>query len=166
MQFWHNSTFENDLNSYYYKLAFTTHTHKHCITHFILYITLMIIYKMNCQKWLKTPPMCITCFCYRFTASSGTVGKAGREVKSDLALIRLKARYRTIDILPMYLYQDLIQVGLHYKNRHESALPQRRKRLLTYTHMDKNEATFVISNRLLDLQLKRSSRMTKNSTMI
>lgn len=44
-----------------------------------------------------------------FTCSSGTVGKNGKENKSDLPLIRLKARYQTVHILPMDMYQDLIK---------------------------------------------------------
>ncbi|KAK7478507.1 hypothetical protein BaRGS_00030266, partial [Batillaria attramentaria] len=42
-----------------------------------------------------------------FSASSGTVGKAGKsENKSELPLIRMKVRHQTVHILPMHLYQD------------------------------------------------------------
>ncbi|XP_069121629.1 ras GTPase-activating protein nGAP-like isoform X3 [Argopecten irradians] len=41
-----------------------------------------------------------------YTTSSGTVGKIGKENKSELPLVRLKARFHVVDILPMELYQD------------------------------------------------------------
>ncbi|XP_064648942.1 ras GTPase-activating protein nGAP-like isoform X4 [Lineus longissimus] len=43
-----------------------------------------------------------------YTASSGLVGK-GKENKGELPLIRIKARFQTVNILPMEMYQDLIQ---------------------------------------------------------
>lgn len=45
-----------------------------------------------------------------FTASSGTVGKTGKENKGDLPLVRLRLRYQTVHILPKDLYQDFTQV--------------------------------------------------------
>ncbi|XP_033727185.1 disabled homolog 2-interacting protein-like isoform X4 [Pecten maximus] len=44
-----------------------------------------------------------------YTTSSGTVGKIGKENKSELPLVRLKARFHVVDILPMELYQDFTQ---------------------------------------------------------
>ncbi|PVD22436.1 hypothetical protein C0Q70_18248 [Pomacea canaliculata] len=44
-----------------------------------------------------------------FSANSGTVGKAGKETKSDLPLIRMKVRHQTVNILPLDLYQDFIK---------------------------------------------------------
>ncbi|XP_056010607.1 disabled homolog 2-interacting protein-like isoform X9 [Ostrea edulis] len=44
-----------------------------------------------------------------FTASSGTVGKTGKENKGDLPLVRLRLRYQTVHILPKDLYQDFTQ---------------------------------------------------------
>ncbi|XP_052719192.1 disabled homolog 2-interacting protein-like isoform X8 [Crassostrea angulata] len=44
-----------------------------------------------------------------FTASSGTVGKTGKESKGDLPLVRLRLRYQTVHILPKDLYQDFTQ---------------------------------------------------------
>ncbi|XP_062571826.1 ras GTPase-activating protein nGAP-like isoform X9 [Saccostrea cucullata] len=44
-----------------------------------------------------------------FTASSGTVGKTGKESKNELPLIRLRLRYQTVHILPKDLYQDFTQ---------------------------------------------------------
>ena len=46
-----------------------------------------------------------------YTASSPFVGKAGKESKGDMPLIRIKARYQTVNILPMDLYQDLTDVS-------------------------------------------------------
>ncbi|XP_050417640.1 ras GTPase-activating protein nGAP isoform X4 [Patella vulgata] len=43
-----------------------------------------------------------------YTAMSGTVGKAGKDTKTDLPIIRLKARYQTVHILPLDLYSDFI----------------------------------------------------------
>ncbi|XP_064615899.1 ras GTPase-activating protein nGAP-like isoform X3 [Liolophura sinensis] len=43
-----------------------------------------------------------------FVTSSGTVGKAGKESKTELPLIRVKAKYQSVQILPMDLYKDLI----------------------------------------------------------
>lgn len=45
-----------------------------------------------------------------FTASSGTVGKTGKESKGELPLVRLRLRYQTVHILPKDLYQDFTQV--------------------------------------------------------
>ncbi|KAK3087161.1 hypothetical protein FSP39_002478, partial [Pinctada imbricata] len=42
-----------------------------------------------------------------FTTSSGTVGKTGKENKSELPLIRLKLRYHPIQILPLEYYNKL-----------------------------------------------------------
>ncbi|KAL4218593.1 DAB2 interacting protein [Mactra antiquata] len=42
-----------------------------------------------------------------FSTSSGTVGKGGKEIKTDLPLIRLKVRHQTVQILPVELYKDL-----------------------------------------------------------
>ena len=50
---------------------------------------------------------------YRYTASSAVVGKAGKECKGELPLIRIRARYQTVQILPMDTYHDLIQVTYH-----------------------------------------------------
>ncbi|ESO98887.1 hypothetical protein LOTGIDRAFT_114108, partial [Lottia gigantea] len=44
-----------------------------------------------------------------YTAASGTVGKAGKDSKNDLPIIRLKARYQTVHILPINLYSEFIQ---------------------------------------------------------
>ncbi|XP_070176912.1 ras GTPase-activating protein nGAP-like isoform X3 [Littorina saxatilis] len=41
-----------------------------------------------------------------FNASSGTVGKSGKDNKGELPLIRMKVRHQTVNILPMDLYQD------------------------------------------------------------
>ncbi|XP_055897113.1 ras/Rap GTPase-activating protein SynGAP-like isoform X7 [Biomphalaria glabrata] len=43
------------------------------------------------------------------TCSSGTVGKAGKETKSELPIIRIKARKQTVDILPLDAYQSFIK---------------------------------------------------------
>ncbi|CAG5129548.1 unnamed protein product, partial [Candidula unifasciata] len=43
------------------------------------------------------------------TCNSGTVGKAGKETKNDLPIIRLKARRQTVDILPLEAYQSFIK---------------------------------------------------------
>lgn len=48
--------------------------------------------------------------CRRYTASSAVVGKYGKENKGELPLLRIKARYQTVHILPMDTYHDLIQV--------------------------------------------------------
>lgn len=47
-----------------------------------------------------------------FTASSGTVGKTGKESKGELPLVRLRLRYQTVHILPKDLYQDFTQVQI------------------------------------------------------
>ncbi|XP_078324419.1 ras GTPase-activating protein nGAP-like isoform X8 [Crassostrea virginica] len=44
-----------------------------------------------------------------FTASSGTVGKTGKESKGELPLVRCRLRYQTVHILPKDLYQDFTQ---------------------------------------------------------
>ena len=49
----------------------------------------------------------------RFNVSSGTVGKAGKETKGELPLIRMKVRHQTVNILPMDLYQDFIKVRVN-----------------------------------------------------
>ena len=46
-----------------------------------------------------------------YPASSATVGKAGRDTKNDLPLLRIKARYQTVSILPMDAYSKLTQVS-------------------------------------------------------
>ena len=46
-----------------------------------------------------------------YPASSATVGKAGRDSKTELPLIRIKARYQTVSILPMDAYSKLSQVS-------------------------------------------------------
>ena len=48
----------------------------------------------------------------RFNGHSGTVGKAGKDSKGELPLIRMKVRHQTVNILPMDLYQDFTKVGL------------------------------------------------------
>ena len=55
---------------------------------------------------------CVICTFHprRFNVSSGTVGKAGKETKGELPLIRMKVRHQTVNILPMDLYQDFIKV--------------------------------------------------------
>ena len=50
---------------------------------------------------------------YRITCNSGTVGKAGKEQKSDLPIIRVKSRRQTVEILPLDAYQSFIQVPSH-----------------------------------------------------
>ncbi|XP_052790758.1 disabled homolog 2-interacting protein-like isoform X4 [Mya arenaria] len=42
-----------------------------------------------------------------FTTSSGTVGKGGKENKTDLPLIRLKVRHQTVQILPKHMYNEM-----------------------------------------------------------
>ncbi|XP_052223536.1 disabled homolog 2-interacting protein-like isoform X5 [Dreissena polymorpha] len=50
-----------------------------------------------------------------FNTSSGTVGKGGKENKTDLPLIRLKVRHQNVEILPVRLYSDLSQyIGDNY----------------------------------------------------
>ena len=58
---------------------------------------------------------CVICTFHprRFNVSSGTVGKAGKETKGELPLIRMKVRHQTVNILPMDLYQDFIKVRVN-----------------------------------------------------
>jgi hypothetical protein len=42
---------------------------------------------------------------------SGTVGRVGKENKSENPLIRIRARYHTVDILPVEMYQDFSNVS-------------------------------------------------------
>lgn len=42
-----------------------------------------------------------------YNSTSGTVGRVGKENKSENPLIRIKARYHTVQILPVDMYQDL-----------------------------------------------------------
>ncbi|XP_052091423.1 disabled homolog 2-interacting protein-like isoform X6 [Mytilus californianus] len=44
-----------------------------------------------------------------FNSTSGTVGRVGKENKSENPLIRIKARYHTVQILPVDMYKDLSQ---------------------------------------------------------
>jgi len=46
-----------------------------------------------------------------FNSMSGTVGRVGKENKSENPLIRIKARYHTVDILPVEMYQDFSNVS-------------------------------------------------------
>ena len=46
-----------------------------------------------------------------YTAASVVVGKAGKEKKEELPLVRIKARYQRVNILPMDQYAQLIKVG-------------------------------------------------------
>lgn len=50
--------------------------------------------------------------CCRYAASSAIVGKAGKENKGELPLIRIRARYQVVNILPMDMYVPLIQVRI------------------------------------------------------
>ena len=50
-------------------------------------------------------------FMRRYIASSGVVGKAGRENKQDLPNLRIKVRYQSISVLPMEHYQGLLEVS-------------------------------------------------------
>lgn len=45
-----------------------------------------------------------------FNSMSGTVGRVGKENKSENPLIRIKARYHTVQILPVDTYQEFSQV--------------------------------------------------------
>ena len=47
-----------------------------------------------------------------YTLSSAIVGKAGKDSKCDLPMLRVKARYQSVQVLPMDLYQDFIEVGV------------------------------------------------------
>ncbi|XP_041369244.1 ras GTPase-activating protein nGAP-like isoform X3 [Gigantopelta aegis] len=68
---------------------------KNCIVGYVNIAVAEICSRQFVEKW--------------FTAASGTVGKAGKDTKSDLPILRLKARYQTVQILPMDLYQDLVK---------------------------------------------------------
>jgi RAS protein activator-like 2 len=46
-----------------------------------------------------------------FNSMSGTVGRVGKDNKSENPLIRIKARYHTVDILPVEMYQDFSNVS-------------------------------------------------------
>ena len=52
-----------------------------------------------------------------YPVSSATVGKTTN--RSELAHIRVKGRYHSVDILPMDMYHDLIQVGTVIKKKTE-----------------------------------------------
>ena len=51
-----------------------------------------------------------------YPASSPFVGKAGKDTKGELPLIRIKARYQQVSILPMELYDDLSDVSSRTKH--------------------------------------------------
>ena len=46
-----------------------------------------------------------------YTCSSATVGKPGKDGKGDMPILRIKARYQTVNILPMDMYDELLEVG-------------------------------------------------------
>ena len=41
---------------------------------------------------------------------SAVVGRAGKENRGELPVIRIKAKYQSVEILPMALYEQLMQV--------------------------------------------------------
>lgn len=60
---------------------------------------------------ISTPEISSRQMCERwFSASSSVVGKLGKENRAECASIRVKARFQSISILPLSLYQPLINV--------------------------------------------------------
>ena len=47
-----------------------------------------------------------------YTAAPGVGGKVSKDNKTDPPLLRVKARYQKVDVLPMVLYQPLVLVSV------------------------------------------------------
>lgn len=78
-----------------------------------------ILGRCELEQWYETRPPPLA------AAASSALGKRGNV---DLPLIRVKARYQSVDVLPLACYQSLREVGLPYRSIALVPFPSLRER--------------------------------------
>jgi hypothetical protein len=53
--------------------------------------------RQMCERW--------------YSVSSAVVGRSSRDTRLEIASVRIKARYQSVSILPLILYQSLVEVS-------------------------------------------------------